>query len=71
MPKAQKFFFENYFKGFTQINGKVVEDVELHRTRDNRKETVTGHRGNIPIRFTRVFQKKRKNVTSKKKRNKN
>jgi len=45
------------YKKIKIVNGKVIQDIELHNTTNNEKQVMEGHYDNIPIHFEIRYKK--------------
>jgi hypothetical protein len=53
------------FKEYKMVNGKLIEDIELKTTKNNKEQVTTGHINNEPVYIKKRFTKKRHNSRTK------
>ncbi len=55
------------YRKLSKVNGKIIENILVRKTANNRKEIVRDHYGKTPIYFRTNFNKtKKSNVKSRK-----
>ena len=59
-------FANTTYRKLSKANGKIIENIFLHKTANNHKQIVRGHYNKTPIYFRKNFNKNKTKRKSRK-----
>lgn len=61
-------FVNTTYRKIQKVNGKITENILVHKTANNQKQIVRGHYGKTPIYFRTNFNKTKSKAKTKRRR---